>query len=177
MRSFKLMTTAAVVAVATSLALGAPATAVGTTSDSVYSFDLGRANTAVSLSGGQMASPGDWISVRGSGTFDPTAKTVKAKGSFVHYDSSGTVACTGTWKATAFTSFLDFGADDQGEEGGVLSIVVSHYCKTMGMTMTAIPMTVTSTVSAPTGSSYIEGTTVADFTQPTGGTVVIQPEQ
>jgi hypothetical protein len=32
-----------------------------------------------------------------------------------------------------------------------------------------------STVNAPAG--YIEGTTVAAFTQPTGGTVVIQPWQ
>ena len=47
----------------------------------------------------------------------------------------------------------------------------------MGMTMTGIPMTVTSTVDAPAGSSYVEGTTVGDFTQPTGGGVEIQPDQ
>jgi hypothetical protein len=115
--------------------------------------------------------------VRGSGTFDPTARTVKASGSFVHYNSSGSVVCQGTWKATAFTSFTDFGTNANGEEGGVLSLVVTHYCKTMGMSMTGIPMTVTSTVNAPAGSSYVEGTTVCDFTVPTGGTVVIQPEQ
>jgi len=73
--------------------------------------------------------------------------------------------------------FTGFGTNDQGEEGGVLSIVVTHYCTTMGMTMTGIPMTVTSTVDAPAGSTYVEGTTVADFTQPAGGGVEIQPDQ
>ena len=55
--------------------------------------------------------------------------------------------------------------------GGVLSIVVTHDCKTMGMTMPGIPMSVTSTVNAPAG--YVQGTTVADFTQPLGGIVAI----
>ena len=104
-------------------------------------------------------------------------EAVKASGSFVHYNSSDTVVCQGTWKATAFTSFTDFGTNADGEEGGVLSLVVNHYCKTMGMTMTGIPMTVTSTVKAPAGSSYMEGSTVCDFTVPTGGKVVIQPQQ
>ena len=80
-----------------------------------------------------------------------------------------------TWKATGYTSFTDFGANDQGQQGGVLSMTVTHYCKTMGMTMTGIPMTVTSAVNAPAG--YTEGATVGDFTQPTSGTIVIQPEQ
>lgn len=44
------------------------------------------------------------------------------------------MVCQGTWKATGFTSFTGFGAN------------VTHYCKTMGMTMTGIPMTVTSTI-------------------------------
>jgi hypothetical protein len=159
------------------LMLGSPVLAAGTASDTIYSFDLAPANTALSPAGGMMASLGDWISVKGSGTFDPTARTVKASGSFVHYNSNGSVACQGTWKATAFTSFTDFGTNANGEEGGVLSLLVTHYCKTMGMSMTGIPMTVTSTVNAPAGSSYVEGTTVCDFTVPTGGTVVIQPEQ
>ena len=42
----------------------------------------------------------------------------------------------------------------------MLSIAVTHYCKTMGMTMTGIPMTITSTVNAP--ADYTEGTTVGD---------------
>ncbi|SRR6266568_75377 len=177
MRWYILPLAGAMVAGVMSLAPAAPALAAGTTPDSVYSFALAPPNTAVSPSGGTMAAPGDWIRVKGSGTFDPAAGTLAAKGSFVHYSSTGTVVCKGTWKATGFTSFTGFGTNDQGEEGGVLSIVVTHYCTTMGMTMTGIPMTVTSTVDAPAGSSYVEGTTVGDFTQPTGGGVEIQPDQ
>lgn len=176
MGRFKFIVLGAVVASATALFAGSPALA--TTATSTYSFDLATANTAVSPYGGTICgttTAGDWISVKGSGTFDPAAKTIQAKGSFVHYNSSGTVMCQGTWKATGFTNFTDFGTNDQGQDGGVLSMVVTHYCTTMGMTMTGIPMTVTSTVNASAG--YTEGTTVGDFTQPTGGTVVIQPKQ
>ena len=91
----------------------------------------------------------------------------------MHYSAAGAVVCKGTWKATGFTSFTSFGGNARGDDGGVLSIVVTHYCKTMGMTMTGIPMTITSTVNAPPG--YTEGITVCDFTQPTGGTVTIRP--
>ncbi len=166
------MVLSAVAVSAMALFAGPPALATAAATSTTYSFDLATANTTVSPNGGTMASPGDWISVKGSGTFDPAAKTIRAKGSFVHYNASGTIMCQGTWKATAFTGFTDFGTNDQGENGGVLSMTVTHYCTTMGMTMTGIPMTVTSTVNAPAG--YTEGTTVADFTQPTGGTVVIQ---
>jgi hypothetical protein len=127
-------------------------------------FTLGRDNGCA----------GDWIRVKGSGTFDPTAHTVAAKGSFVHYSSTGTVMCKGTWKATGFTSFTGFGTNAYGDKGGELSIVVTHYCATIGMIMTGIPMTVTSTVNAPAGSTYVEGTTVGDFSQPTGGAVEIE---
>lgn len=51
----------------------------------------------------------------------------------------------------------------------MLRIVVTHYCKAMDTTMAGIPVTVTSAEDAPTGSSYVEGTTVGDFTQPAGG--------
>lgn len=175
MRKFKLMMLSAVTAWAVMLLAGPPALAA---TGSTYSFDLATANTAVSPGGGTMCGPtaaGDWISVTGSGIFDPAAVTISAKGSFTHYSSSGSVVCHGTWKATAFTSFTGFGTNSQGEAGGQLSMMVTHYCKTMGMTMTGIPMTVTSTVNAQVG--YTEGTTVGDFTQPTGGTVVIQPDQ
>ncbi len=177
MRRLKLVLACAFVTSLLSLVLWSPTMASGTTSGTVYSFDLTRGDTASSPGAGMMAAPGDWISVKGSGTFDTTAQTVNASGSFVHYNSDGSVHCQGTWKATGFTSFTDFGTNTNGEEGGVLSFVVTHYCKTMGMTMTGIPMTVTSTVNAPAGSNYVEGITVCDFTNPTGGTVVIQPEQ
>lgn len=175
MRWSRIIPASAVTALAISVSLWAAPAMAGTTTTSVYSFDLVTANTAISPDGGTMASPGDSISVTGSGTFDAIAKTVRAKGTFVHYSSSGAVVCQGTWKATGFTSFTDFGSNDQGEEGGVLSITVSHYCTTMGMTMTGIPMTVTSTVNAPPG--YVQGTTVSDFIQPVAGAVVMQPAQ
>jgi hypothetical protein len=145
-------------------------------SNSVYSFDLIK-TTALSPSGGMMSSPGDWISVSGSGTFDPSARTIQAGGAFTHYAANGTVICRGQWQATSFTSFVDFGTNSDGQEGGVLSLVVTHYCRTMRMTMTGIPMTVTSTANAPAGSGYVPGITVCDFTKPTGGKVVLQPEQ
>lgn len=55
----------------------------------------------------------------------------------------------------------------------LLSIVVTRYCKAMGMTMSGIPMMVTSAEDAPTGGSYVEGTAVGHFMQPAGGTVRI----
>lgn len=67
----------------------------------------------------------------------------------------------------------DFGGRQHGRHGGVLSLVVTHYCMTMGEVHTGIPMTVTSTLNAPPGSAYTEGTTVADFTRPIGGGVSI----
>ena len=142
--------------------------------NSVHSFNLIN-TTAVSPNGGTVESPGDWISVSGSGTFNPIARTIQAGGTFTHYSASGTVMCQGRWPATGFTSFLDFGTNAKGQEGGVLSLVVTHDCTTMGMTMAGIPMTVTSTVNAPTGSSYVQGITVSDFTQPSGGTVAMWP--
>jgi hypothetical protein len=102
---------------------------------------------------------------------------VAAQGTFVHYNSADIVVCKGTWVATGFTSFTYFGTDQQGHAGGALSIVVTHYCKTMNMVMTGIPMTVTSTVDAPHGVGYVAGTTVCDFATPTGGSVTIEPEQ
>lgn len=154
-------------------AAGATAQATSTTP---YSFELATPNTAVAPTAGMMAMAGDWIRLTGGGEFDPVAGTVGASGTFVHYNADGTVHCKGTWKATALSGWTDFGGNADGEHGGVLSLVVTHFCKTMGMIHTGIPMTVTSTLNAPDGSSYTEGTTTGDFTKPTGGAVVIQQE-
>jgi hypothetical protein len=178
MRRFRLLLIGTAAAAAMALTGGSSALAAATSTTTNYSFELATANTALSPNAGTMCgamAAGDWINVTGSGTFNPTNGTIQAKGSFTHYSSSGSIVCQGTWKATALTGFTDFGVNDQGEEGGVISMTVTHNCKTMGMTMTGIPMTVTSSVNALT--SYTEGTTVGDFTQPTGGMVVIQPEQ
>jgi hypothetical protein len=138
-----------------------------------HTFDLSSGATATAPAGDMMAASGDWVRVKGSGRFDPIARTVEADGTFVHYAANGSVHCQGTWKATGFTSFVDFGANSDGKQGGVLSLVVSHFCKTMGMTMTGIPMTVTSTVNAPAG--YVAGITLDPFTVPTSANVVIEP--
>jgi hypothetical protein len=178
MRRFKFLVICTVTAAAMAGLGVTPALASAITTGTSYSFDLAPANTAVSPDGGTMCGStmaGDYIEVSGSGTFNAITGSIQAKGTFTHYNSSGSIVCQGTWKATALAGFTDFGVNSQGDEGGVISMTVTHYCKTMGMTMTGIPMTGTSTVNAPAG--YTEGTTVGDFTQPTGGAVVIQPEQ
>ncbi len=162
------------------LALLVPASAAAaatTTADSqraAFAFALVTPNTAVAPSGGMMAAPGDWIQVTGAGTFTPSTATVNAGGGFVHHNADGTVHCRGTWKATALTGWTDFGATRGQVHGGVVSMLVTHYCATMGEVHPGIPMTVTSTRNAPPGSNYVEGVTVGEFTQPTGGTVVIR---
>jgi hypothetical protein len=148
-----------------------PALAAKPATHHEYTFDLCSGATAPAA--GMMAGPGDWVRVKGSGRFDPIARTVGAGGTFIHFAADGTVHCHGTWKATDLTSFVDFGANTDGKQGGVLSLVVSHFCKTMGMTMTGLPMTVTSTANAPAG--YVAGITLGAFTVPTGGKVVIEP--
>jgi hypothetical protein len=170
MRRLKLMLTCTVAAAAVSLAPAATASADGTAARATYSFAV-LANTAVSPGAGMMGSPGDRISVTGAGTFDAARRTVHAAGVFAHYTASGALHCQGTWWATDFAGFVGFGPNRSGRVGGVLSIVVTHECATMGMTMTGIPMTVTSTVNAPAG--YLQGTTVGEFTQPLGGAVAI----
>lgn len=62
----------------------------------------------------------------------------------------------------------------QSADRGALSLVVTHVCPSMRMTMTGIPMTATSAVNAPPG--HVEGVTVGDLTQPTGGSVIIESE-
>jgi hypothetical protein len=144
------------------------------TTITTYQFELNPANTTLSPSGGGMAAPGDLIVVSGSGTFTPATGAVKAFGRFTHYNADGRVHCQGTWKATSLGGFTSFGQDASGDVGGVISMTTSHYCKTMGMTMTGVPMTVTSAINAPAGTT--EGTVLGPFTQPTGGSVWIQEQ-
>lgn len=151
----------------------AAATTTTTSQHTVFAFALVTPNTAVAASGGMMAAPGDWIEVTGGGTFTPTTATVHAGGGFVHHNADGTVHCRGTWNATALAGWTDFGASRGGGHGGTVSMLVTHHCVTMGEVHTGIPMTVTSTRNAPPGSNYVEGITVGEFTQPTGGNVVI----
>jgi hypothetical protein len=163
-----------VVAMTAFFALVSPATAATTAQrpaahKTVVAFRLAPPNTAVSPDGGMMAAPGDRIKVDGGGSFVPATAKVWAGGRFTHYGADGTVHCTGTWKATKLTGWTDFGRG----RGGSVSLQVTHYCSTMGEVHTDIPMTVTSAPHAPAGSPYVTGTTVAEFTQPTGGNVTI----
>jgi hypothetical protein len=177
MRKLTLMLVGALTASLLSLVLWSPARASERISNTVYSFTLTTVNTASSPKSEMMASSGDWISMTGSGTFDTIARTIEASGSFTHYRSSGIMACQGTWLATAFKGFRDFGMSSSGQEGGVLSFAVTHSCQTSGMTMTGIPMTVTSTAIVPAYCCYVEGSTVGPFMVPIGGMVVIQPQR
>lgn len=142
--------------------------------DSSFAFALITPNTAVAPNGGMMAGPGDWIQVTGGGTFNPGTGGVHAGGGFVHHNADGTVHCEGTWKATALTGWTDFGAGRHRLHGGTVSLLVTHYCATMDEVHTGIAMTVTSTRDAPAGSGYLDGVTVGEFTQPTGGAVAIR---
>lgn len=92
MRRLRLAMAAAVVAgtaTAASLTVAAPAWASRAGQGGSYSFVLAPADTAVAPTGGMMASPGDWIKLTGSGTFDPGDKTVSAHGTFAHFNAAG----------------------------------------------------------------------------------------
>ena len=119
-----------------------------------------------------MASPGDWIAVTGHGSFSPASGAVHATGAFVHHNADGTVHCRGTWTATALTGWTDFSGDREGRHGGIISMLVTHRCPTMGEVHTGIPMTLTSMRNAPPGT--VEGVAVGEFTVPTGGRVLIR---
>lgn len=166
------ITTLALFATFASAGTATAAADTGARTATSFAFALLTPNTASSPSGGMMAQPGDWISVTGGGTFQPAAGTVHAGGSFVHHRADGTVHCQGTWTATALTGWTDLGRAPGARRYGTVSMLVTHYCTTMGETHTGIPMTVT---SAPrhSGTGATTGVTVGEFTEPTGGAVVI----
>ena len=135
-----------------------PVAASGTT----YSFSLGPPNTAENPLGRT-------IRVTGSGSFDTDASSVVASGSFTTFFANGSRIHSGTWQATAFSSFRAFGGPNPGIQGGVLEITVTLF-PDGGAPITGLPMIVTCVVNAPSGfTEEDEGTTVADFTEKTGG--------
>lgn len=141
-------------------AFAPPASASGT----AYTFTLTGPNTAEAHSG---AFAGDTIRLTGSGAFDTAARTVVADGSFTHIKADGSVFARGTWQATAFTSFVSFGGENNGVQGGMLVIVVTLF-PAGGSPVVGLTMTVTCEIgSPPTGTE--EGTTLGDFTESTGG--------
>ncbi len=115
-------------------------------------------------------STGDTLRLTGAGTFNPTAGTVTASGSFTHFLSDGSVFRRGTWAATGFTSFTGFGGPNNGLQGGVLAITVKLF-PNGGAPVTGVPMTITCMIFAPPGTE--EGVTLDGFTELTSGTSVM----
>ena len=146
------------VAVLLPLRLVPPIAASATT----YSFNLIGPNTAEATSG-------DTIRVTGSGTFNTGgAGSVVASGSFTHFLANGSVFARGTWQATGFDDFTAFGGPNPGTQGGVLEITITLFPKG-GAAVTGVPMSVTCLVNKPASFTEDEGTTVAEFTEKTGG--------
>jgi hypothetical protein len=159
MRSRVLALVAALFAL--SLLAFAPAASATTT----YSFQLTGPNTAVNPTNG------DVIRVTGSGTFDTSANTVFASGSFTHRTSSGALVARGVWVATAFVDFTAFGGPNNGLQGGVLDITATLF-PDGGTPHTGVPIEVVCVVNAPSGFTKEEGTSVGAFTEHTGGTTL-----
>jgi len=130
------------------------------------------ANTTVSfeLDGPQITanpSTGATIKTTGAGSFDPSANTVVASGSFTEFNANGSVAARGTWVATSFVSFTPFGGPNPGTQGGTLQITVTLFSG--GASQTGVPMTVDCLVNAPPTFTGAEGITIGDFTNSVRG--------
>jgi hypothetical protein len=170
MRRILALASIAALTLLASIASSSPALAATPSANSGHnqlSFALITPNTAVAPSG-------DRITVTGWGTFDLMAGTVHARGTFVHRNANGMLQCRGVWWATSLTGWTDFSVGPTRKHGGLVSMLVTHYCFTTGEIHTGIPMTVTSTRNAPAGSSFVEGVTVAEFTRSSAGTVIIR---
>lgn len=85
------------------------------------------ASVSFNLIGPQTTTNGtDTIRLTGGGSFDPSAGTVVASGSFtITNNLTGAVVSKGTWNATAFDSFCPRGGPSAGTQGGVLVITVT----------------------------------------------------
>jgi hypothetical protein len=138
-------------------------------SDPTFSFNLVGPNTAEN-------SVGRTFRLTGSGTFNTGgAGSVVASGSFTVFLANGSRLRSGTWQATAFNSFRAFGGPNPGTQGGVLKITVTLFPDNAAP-VTGLPMSVTCLVNKPAGFTEDEGTTIADFTEKTGGTTLFHLE-
>lgn len=115
--------TAAVLLAFISISFASPLIAANSSTPS-YSFDLAGPNTALATVG---PFAGDTIRLTGSGSFDPSASSVTASGSFTHYCAICGGIVRGTWSATSFNSFQAFGGPSAGVQGGVLVVTVTLY--------------------------------------------------
>ncbi len=122
-------------------------------SSATHSFNLLGPQTA------EDPSTTNTIAVTGAGSFDPSANTVVASGTFATFSASGSELSAGKWKATQFVSFEPFGGPSPGEQGGVLVITVTLF-PTAGSPITNVSLTVTCLINAPPGFTGKEGVTV-----------------
>lgn len=160
-RSRLSITTISVFAILFGLHLALPANATGAT----YAFELLGPNTA------KDPSSSETIRTTGSGSFDTSKATVAATGNFARFAADGSLIDRGTWEATAFVSFTDFGGSNPGRHGGALAITVTLF-PNGGTPEVGLAMTVTCAIDAPPGTE--EGVTVGTFTQKTGGLTLFQ---
>src|SRR5258708_16717148 len=72
-------------------------------------------------------STGATIRTTGAGSFDPSAGTVVASGSFAELNPNGSVAARGTWVATGFVSFSLFCGPNPRTTGGTLQITITLF--------------------------------------------------
>src|SRR5258707_4620940 len=90
------------------------------------------ANTTLSfeLDGPQITanpSTGTTIRTTGAGSFDPSAGTVVASGSFAELNPNGSVAARGTWVANGFVSLTLFCRPDSRTQGGSPQITMKPF--------------------------------------------------
>ena len=139
--------------------------------DVIYSFTLFGPQTATNGT--------ETISVSGGGSFDFTAKTVVAGGSFKITNSNGAVVMAGSWKATAFDSFCSRGGPSSSVQGGVLVIRVT-LSPDGEEPITDVTMTINCLVGSGC-SAVAEGVTVAgsvgDFATPVRGAILFHVNQ
>jgi hypothetical protein len=124
--------------------------------DPTFSFTLVGPQTA------ENPSNGETIRVTGGGSFDTVTGTVVASGSFTIFNGSAAIS-RGTWKATAFDSFMSFGGPSDGVQGGTLSITVTLF-PNGGSPSPGVPMTVNCLVDAPVTFTGSEGVALGAFT-------------
>jgi hypothetical protein len=145
-------------------------TAASATPSTAFTFNLVGPNTAIGTSAPFV---GDPITIRGAGAFDTAAGSITASGAFTHVSVAGVVipagvVTPGVWKATRFVSFQSFGGPNPGLQGGVLKFEATLF--EFGIAVaTAVPMSVTCLINAPSGFTGEEGTTLGVFDDKTGG--------
>jgi hypothetical protein len=134
------------------------------------------ANVGLTLEGPvvvQNPSTGDMLRLAGAGTFDPTAGTITARGSFTRVLSDGSVFSRGTWVATGFTNFIAFGGSNDGLQGGILDLTVT-LVPDGGTPITGLVMEILCMINAPPGVE--EGVTLDGFTELISGTTAFHSE-